>query len=70
MVAAGTTITKGEFTVDMATFKSDESRRDDQSNGRVMDVATFPTSTFILTEPIDFGAIPPDGGSVSVLQHE
>jgi polyisoprenoid-binding protein YceI len=65
MVAEGTTITKGEFTVDMTTFKSDESRRDEQFNGRVMDVATYPTSSFILTQPIDFGEIPPDGGSVT-----
>jgi polyisoprenoid-binding protein YceI len=65
MLASGTTITSGEFTVDMTTFKSDESRRDAQFNGRVMDVGTYPTSSFILTQPIDFGAIPPDGGSVT-----
>jgi polyisoprenoid-binding protein YceI len=65
MVAAGTTITEGQFTVDMATFKSDESRRDGQFNGRVMEVDTFPTSTFVLTAPIDFVAIPADGGTVN-----
>jgi polyisoprenoid-binding protein YceI len=65
MVADGTTITSGEFTVDMTTFKSDESRRDAQFNGRVMDVATYPTSTFVLTQPIDFGEIPADGGTVT-----
>lgn len=65
MVADGTTITSGEFTVDMTTFKSDESRRDAQFNGRVMDVATFPTSTFVLTQPIDFGEIPTEGGTVT-----
>ena len=65
MIAAGTTITEGQFTVDMTTFKSDESKRDAQFNGRVMAVDTFPTSTFVLTQPIDFGAIPPDGGTVT-----
>ena len=64
MLAAGSTITQGQFTVDMTTFKSDESRRDQQFNTRVMDVATFPTSTFVLTQPIDFGAVPADGGTV------
>lgn len=64
MVAAGTTITDGQFTVDMTTFKSDESRRDQQFNGRVMNVSKFPTSTFALTAPIDFGAIPAEGGTV------
>ena len=65
MVAAGTTITEGQFTVDMTTFKSDESRRDAQFNGRVMDTETYPTSTFVLTAPIDFGTIPADGGTVN-----
>ena len=65
MVADGTTITSGEFTVDMTTFKSDESRRDKQFDTRVMDVSTYPTATFVLTQPIDFGEIPADGGSVT-----
>jgi polyisoprenoid-binding protein YceI len=66
MTAAGTTISEGQFTVDMTTFKSDESRRDGQFNGRIMDVAKFPTATFVLTSPIDFGKIPPDGETVTV----
>ncbi len=65
MIASGTTITEGQFTVDMRTFKSDESKRDAQFNGRVMAVDTFPTSTFVLTQPIEFGTIPPDGGTVT-----
>jgi polyisoprenoid-binding protein YceI len=65
MVAAGTTITQGQFTVDMATFKSDEGGRDEQFKDRVMDVAKYPTSTFVLTAPIDFGAVPSDGGTVN-----
>jgi polyisoprenoid-binding protein YceI len=62
---AGTSVSTGSFTVDMTTFKSDESRRDGQFNGRIMEVATFPTATFAITSPIDFGSIPADGGSVS-----
>jgi polyisoprenoid-binding protein YceI len=65
MVAAGTTITQGQFTVDMATFRSDEGGRDEQFKDRVMNVAKYPTSTFVLTAPIDFGAVPPDGGKVN-----
>jgi polyisoprenoid-binding protein YceI len=38
-----------EFTVDMATFASDRSQRDSQFRTRIMDVATYPTSTFRLT---------------------
>jgi polyisoprenoid-binding protein YceI len=65
MIASGTTITEGQFTVDMTTFTSDERKRDAQFNGRVMAVDTFPTSTFVLTQPLDFGTVPPDGGTVS-----
>ncbi|MCK9893146.1 YceI family protein [Frankia sp. AgB32] len=48
------------FTVQMATIASDESRRDDQFRGRIMDTGTFPTATFTLTEPVAIGAAPPD----------
>ena len=65
MVAAGTTISEGQFKVDMTTFKSDESKRDAQFNGRVMDVENFPEATFVLTEPIDFVQIPEEGGTVT-----
>ena len=60
-----TTVSAGEFTVDMTTFQSDESRRDGQFNGRIMDVATFPTSTFVLTAPIDFKQVPTDGSTIT-----
>ncbi|MDP2293179.1 MAG: YceI family protein [Actinomycetota bacterium] len=61
----GTVVSAGDFTVDMTTFKSDESRRDGQFNGRIMDVATFPTATFVLTQPIDFQQVPTDGTTIT-----
>jgi len=64
LVISGTTASSGEFTVDMTTFKSDESRRDGQFNGRIMSVDEFPTSTFVLTQPIDFGEVPSEGGTI------
>lgn len=57
----GTTITAVEVTVDMASITSPESRRDGQFRGRIMDVSTYRTSTFKLTEPIELGAVPADG---------
>lgn len=60
-----TSVTAGEFVVDMTTFKSDQSRRDGQFNGRIMDVANFPTSTFTLTAPIDFKQVPTDGSTIT-----
>jgi polyisoprenoid-binding protein YceI len=37
---------------DMTTLMSDAAKRDAQFNGRIMDVATYPTATFTLTQPI------------------
>lgn len=63
---AGTSVTSGSFTVDMTTVASDESRRDNQFKGRIMDVASFPTSTFKLTQPIALASLPDDGTEVNV----
>jgi polyisoprenoid-binding protein YceI len=52
----GTTVTDASFEVDMATFESDESRRDGQFDGRIMEVDEFPTATFELTESLELGA--------------
>jgi len=60
-----TVASAADFTVDMTTFKSDEGRRDGQFNGRIMAVDQFPTATFVLTQPIDFGSVPVDGGTVT-----
>ena len=61
----GTIASAADFTVDMTTFTSDEARRDRQFNGRIMDVGNFPTSTFVLTEPIDFQQVPTDGTTIT-----
>ncbi|HJR18623.1 MAG TPA: YceI family protein [Actinomycetota bacterium] len=57
----GTTVSAATFTVDMASIESDQDRRDNQFRGRIMDVDTYPTSTFNLTQPIELGTIPDDG---------
>jgi polyisoprenoid-binding protein YceI len=63
LTIANSEVTTATFTVDMTTVRSDEARRDDQFDGRIMDVATYPTSTFDLTQPIDLGTIPADGST-------
>lgn len=65
MTVSGTTITKASFTVDMASVTSDQSRRDGQFNGRIMDTGTYPTATFTLTQPIDLGSVPAQGAQRS-----
>jgi polyisoprenoid-binding protein YceI len=62
MVINGTTATTATFSVPMATVHSDKSQRDAQFDGRIMDVATYPTGTFTLTSPINLAPLP--AGSV------
>jgi polyisoprenoid-binding protein YceI len=63
---AGTTVDSADFTVQMANVTSDEDRRDNQYRTRIMDVQTYPTSTFQLSSPIELGTIPPLGQEVTV----
>jgi polyisoprenoid-binding protein YceI len=54
----GTTATAVDVIVQIESITSDDSRRDGQFTGRIMNAAEFPTAEFHLTEPIDFGRIP------------
>ncbi len=62
----GSRVVSGSFTVDMTTVQSDESRRDNQFRGRIMDVSSHPTSTFELTSPISIESLPGDGEEIEV----
>lgn len=64
---SGTTITAATFTVEVATITSDNSRRDSQFTGRIMDTATNPTATFTLTAPIELGTIPAPGIQITAM---
>jgi polyisoprenoid-binding protein YceI len=61
MTISGTTVTAASFTVQMATIHSDQSQRDAQFDGRIMDTAVYPTGTLTLTSPIPLGTVPADG---------
>lgn len=61
----GTKLTKADFTVDLTTITTNQSRRD----GRVqdaLDTGEFPKATFSLTEPIDLGDAVDTGKATSV----
>ncbi len=62
----GTTVPVAEFTADLRTLRSDDSRRDRQVQGRILDTAAHPTATFRLTQPIEFGQVPAEGQEVTV----
>jgi polyisoprenoid-binding protein YceI len=61
LTIAGTTATAATFSVPMDTVHSDKSQRDAQFDGRIMDVAQYPTGTFALTSPIDLAPLPATG---------
>jgi polyisoprenoid-binding protein YceI len=57
----GTSVTAATFSVPMDTIHSDKSQRDAQFDGRIMNVALYPTGTFALTSPIDLSPVPASG---------
>ncbi len=61
LTISGTSVTNGSFTADMATVVSDQSQRNAQFDGRIMDVSTYPTATFRLTSPLSLATLPVDG---------
>jgi polyisoprenoid-binding protein YceI len=63
---SGTTITAASFTVDLTTVASDEGNRDIQFHDRIMETDTYPTATFVLTEPVTLDAVPADLEEVTV----
>jgi polyisoprenoid-binding protein YceI len=60
-----TTLLSTVFEIDVASIKSDSSKRDSQFSGNIMDTATYPTATFRLLTPIELGSIPADGQSIT-----
>jgi polyisoprenoid-binding protein YceI len=69
LVISGTTVTAATFSVPMGTIHSDKSQRDAQFDGRIMDVAAYPTGTFTLTAPISLAPLPAAGAITSFTAH-
>jgi polyisoprenoid-binding protein YceI len=63
---AGTSLASGQLTVDMTSVTSDESRRDGQFQGRIMDTSSFPTATLKIDKPADFGSVPANLAKITV----
>lgn len=64
LTIAGTQATAATVTVDLASVASDSSQRDGQFRSRIMDVSTYPTAQFVLSQPLSFGSLPADGTEV------
>jgi polyisoprenoid-binding protein YceI len=65
LTISGTSVDAASFTADLTSVHSDQSRRDAQFQGRIMDTSQFPTATFVLTSPIAFGTVPAPGKAVT-----
>jgi polyisoprenoid-binding protein YceI len=63
---AGTTLAAARIEVDLTGITSDQARRDPAIQ-EALETATYPMATFQLTEPLELGAIPADGETVSVV---
>jgi polyisoprenoid-binding protein YceI len=61
LTIAGSTVTKGAFSVNMASVVSDQSERNAHFDGPIMDVSQYPTATLTLTSPISLGTVPAAG---------
>ena len=75
LTIGGTDVTAVVLTADMTKLASDQSRRDNQVQGRILETAKFPTATLKLLKPISFGKAPVEGvvvkqkGSVEMTMH-
>jgi polyisoprenoid-binding protein YceI len=61
----GTTLVAASVEADFTTIVSNDSRRDNRIQG-ALETSEFPTASFVLTEPVDFGSIPASGESIAV----
>ncbi|MEM8905875.1 MAG: YceI family protein [Actinomycetota bacterium] len=61
----GTTLSSAEISADLSQITTNDSRRDSRARG-ALDTDNFPEATFVLAEPVDFGAAAAEGEAVSV----
>jgi polyisoprenoid-binding protein YceI len=61
----GTSVTAADISVDVASIATDSGNRDGYFRDDAMEVGTYPTATFTLTDPID-AAVPSDGQVATV----
>ena len=58
LTIAGSTVTNGTFTVNMASVVSDQSERNSHFDGPIMDVSQYPTASLTLSSPIPWARSP------------
>jgi polyisoprenoid-binding protein YceI len=63
---AGAQILAVDIVADFTRLESDSSGRDSALRTQSLETATFPEATFELTEPVELGAVPSDGETITV----
>lgn len=66
LTATSSQVTQGKVTVDLTQVTSDQSRRDGQFQGRIMETSRYPSATFTLSDPIDLGPLAAKAGTRTV----
>jgi len=66
LTIGGSQVSASAVVVDLTQVTSDQSQRDHQFQGRIMDVAMYPTATFTLTSPVALKPVPADGVTITV----
>lgn len=62
----GSAITAVNVEVDMTALTTDDSRRDRALRSQAIETSRFPTSSFVLAEPIAIASVPAGGETISV----
>ena len=62
----GAAITRVEIEADVTRLQSNDSRRDQALETRGLETATYPTASFVLTQPIALDAVPAEGDAIAV----
>jgi polyisoprenoid-binding protein YceI len=62
----GNQVTEVDITADLTELKSDQTRRDNSQNNNGLEINSFPTATFTLTQPITLPSAPSDGLTADV----
>ncbi len=62
---AGTTLAAVQIDADLRGLESDDSRRDRALRRQALEIDTFPTAGFALTQPVELGVEPAEGAAFS-----
>ena len=62
----GAAITNVEIEADLTRLVSDDSRRDRALGSQGLEINTYPTASFSLTQPIALDAVPAEGDTIAV----